>query len=306
VVRVTPAARDCRTARRNEKDQPKTRKEWKTAHKGECAHVQPAVVVDASGLHDQAVGAKLVCANTKCDVHFGAKPGKSAPTNTSPAYLSSVTKESSADKAKREAAERLEREREIAGGAALFEAILGKVTAITQPELEFLIGRIIDNADINAEAEAVFAKFFGWQRPENAAYLWLGDMARKMSGKMGVTQKAQLLVGLAIVEGVDGNSYGPFERDDLEKLAKKYKLDPKAIIEKAEADVEKRQADLAQTSAKLAPAKGAQARRAAAPQETAAGGSHPHPTKKPPSPPKKSSPKKATKKAASPKKKGGR
>jgi ParB family chromosome partitioning protein len=303
IIRVTPL-HELPHSRRKETDKPKTRKEWKTAHKGECDHVQPAVVVDASGLHDQAVGAKLVCANTKCNVHFGVKPERAGLTSSRPSHQDSRPKESAAAKAKRENEEKLNAELDNAGGIALVEAILGKVKSVTQPEFELLVERILQTAEIDLAGKRFLAKHFGWNIPTNPHFDWLVSTATKMSSKLDIVGKAQLLVGITICEGIAADSYGDFERGDLEKLAKKYGLDSQAIIDKAEADVKKRYAEPPQTSAKIAPEKGAKVRRAAA-SETAVDGRHPHPTSKPSGSPKKSAPKKAAKKPAA-KKKGGR
>lgn len=60
-------------------DKPLVRSQWKTAQSAsECPHVQPAMVMDVSALHDEAKTAKLVCVDQKCKVHFGPKEESSS------------------------------------------------------------------------------------------------------------------------------------------------------------------------------------------------------------------------------------
>jgi ParB family chromosome partitioning protein len=299
MVRVTPL-HELPYSRRKEKDQPKTRKEWKTAHKGECAHVQPAVVVDASGLHDQAVGAKLVCANTKCDVHFAAKPkqSKTSPGLVGSRSSSSAPKETETEKKQREK-EALQDKADLAGDVAVVKAVVDSVKGLGVAEIGLLIESFGNCFEVDGEGLDLIAEIFGFpksQRSWDQIQAWWKNHSLKFTA----IDAAKFIVAGLIAESVGGN-YGNFERDDLDKLAANYKLDADAIRKKAAEAALKP----AQTSAKLAPAKGAQVRRAATPDPVVGGKSSNTPSK-PLSPPKKSSTKKATKKAASPKKKGGR
>lgn len=100
-----------------------TRKQWKTAHKGECTNVQPALVFDTDGLHDQAMSAKLICANPKCDVHFGAKPVSKA---VAAARREEVKAEAESKKKKT-----LECERENKIRSAMLQQVVAKITNLS-------------------------------------------------------------------------------------------------------------------------------------------------------------------------------
>lgn len=114
-----------------------TRKDWKTAHKGECVHIQPAIVFDTEGLHDQAMSAKLICANPKCDVHFGVKPdvAKKGLTGT----RSAEDKAANEEKKKNKAA--AERENKVRAG--MLKHLVASITELT-PAMLKQIGKLFE------------------------------------------------------------------------------------------------------------------------------------------------------------------
>jgi hypothetical protein len=114
-----------------------TRKQWKTAHKGECTNIQPALVFDTEGLHDQAMSAKLVCANLKCDVHFGAKPevAKKGLTGTRSAEDKAVVESKKKNKA--------EAKRENKVRAGMLKHLVANVTELT-PAMLKQIGKLFE------------------------------------------------------------------------------------------------------------------------------------------------------------------
>jgi ParB/RepB/Spo0J family partition protein len=234
ILRVTPA-HELPHSRLKEADKPKTRKEWKTAHKGECANVQPAVVVDSSGLHDQAVGAKLVCANTKCDVHFGAKPDKPASKGSSSARGNGASK-STLSNAEKEAIkqEELEEKAELAGDLALFKAVMGKVghQTIGPAELRLIGQELVVTCEPTDEGVEAVGQMFGWPCDSKAKYRQLQEWWDKKSSKMALFELVRFLVA-ALISSSIREEYGQFSRKDLDKFALEYNLDPKGIRKEA-------------------------------------------------------------------------
>jgi ParB/RepB/Spo0J family partition protein len=231
ILRVTPL-HELPYSRRKEKDQPKTRKEWKTAHKGECPNVQPAVVVDSSGLHDQAVGAKLVCANTKCDVHFGDKPEKAKTTAGLSGHRSAASpKETEAEREQRRQ-EGLQDKADLAGDVALVKAVLKNVNGIGVTEIGLLFDQVGKFSEIGYDGLALIAEIFAWPKCKNR-YNQLEDWWKEYSAKFSALDAAKFLIACLIAESVGGDDYSNFERADLDKFAARYKLDAKVIRKQA-------------------------------------------------------------------------
>jgi ParB/RepB/Spo0J family partition protein len=226
ILRVTPS-HELPYSRRDEKDKPKTRKEWKTAHKGECAFVQPAVVVDTSGLHDQAISAKLVCGNTKCEVHFGEKPSRPAPSIS---YSSSKSKTvlSDAERKQIEQEKKLESKASMAGDVALVKAVLAQVKILGPVELGLFIESVASYSEVEDSGLALIAEMFGWKLTKGITHRQISEWWETHGGKMSLVDMGRFAVGAIICESL-GNGYGNFGPKQLDRFAAQYKLDAKAI-----------------------------------------------------------------------------
>jgi ParB/RepB/Spo0J family partition protein len=228
---------------RDDKDKPKTRAEWKTAHAKECEFVQPAVVMDVSGLHGQAVGAKLVCTNKKCAVHFGAKPTPATSRRSSPSSSSAPSvKKLTAAELEKEKQLQIENERDEFARVALFQELLNNI-GFDVKTLDFLIKEELRCCDETEEAAAAIAEYFGFDSAKSPAYGYVEAQYAKHGSKLQAVQKLRLLFALRISEQLDS-----FGERDLNGTAKFFGLNPDAIRSAAIAKMKARQEGLAKKS----------------------------------------------------------
>ncbi|ABF42194.1 parB-like partition protein [Candidatus Koribacter versatilis Ellin345] len=252
----------------------KTKGAWAEAQIGSCAHIQAATVVDEFA---RPVGAKLVCANMGCLVHFPNQKKNSSGGSTSRSKKS-VAKQKDLDKKRL-----LDRELEVAPDIAVFRAVLDKVAEPSSVELGVITDWLLGAYGATKEGEDALLDYFAWPKGQGMAFDRLRKLHEKHATGFNFRKGVKFIIAAIIADGIGAG--GGSELDDV---AKKYNLDVKSIRAKALADAKQKQA----LSSPKAGANGAAGK--VAPQGASETGTSKAAAKKSPA---KTSPKKAAKKA---------
>jgi ParB family transcriptional regulator, chromosome partitioning protein len=177
---------------------------WVAAKKGSCKLYKIGVVVDG----EHAGRVERACLAPGCKIHRKTS-GRVVAAHSKPKSPAAIE----AKKAARDA--------KLAGAAAVFAAIVGKVKDISGVVLDLLIEQQFQIGD--AGDESLIAKQLGWQLEGKRNYGELETYYKKHSSKLTPEHKARLLVALFFCMSVE---WGDRE---LDKAASRLKLDFKKL-----------------------------------------------------------------------------
>ena len=193
----------------------------KSAKLGSCSSVTPGLLVDGQG---GAIGAHLVCADTKCKVHW-----VSTVATTPGAANGTPVRKLPAEDLERQKKE----EREAVARRAEFLAVVGAVKALGITELSVIAEAICNPDDDLFKSSTDLCGLMGWE-PATSRGGYMVKLAQQFTqtaAKLGAQKQAQALVGFALLCHDDYPGC-------IASLAKAYKLDVKAVRDKALTDLD--------------------------------------------------------------------
>jgi ParB family chromosome partitioning protein len=175
---------------------------WVEAKKGSCKLYKIGVIAEGDGIGEM----RRACMAASCKVHHPAASRRS-----------SASAESTGDRERRlrEAGKR------TAGGSAVFEAILSKITALSGPALDLLLEQELEIGD--PDNQALIAKQFGWTLADDSKFGALEALYRKHAKALTAEQKVKFFFAVRISQDVE------WGQKRLDELATRLKLDPKKL-----------------------------------------------------------------------------